>query len=223
LKEFESLRDCKSAIDYGCGEIRRKYGDILATRVAKYAGADVSEAVVNKNRSEGFRCEQVDVNTYKTPYESEEFEGAICCEVFEHLYDPLAAAKEIYRTLKSGGTLVAMVPNFGYHAWRIQALLRAQVPHEPENPKLNRHSGVHIRYFCTATFKRLLTDAGFADVVITAYDHSSIWDITRALGPIGIVSVLARKYLPRPFHLSCLQTLYPGVFAMRLKATATKA
>jgi predicted SAM-dependent methyltransferase len=221
-REFRVLKDSRSILDYGCGEISRKYGDVLATRCVLYAGADVSQSVVQRNRLDGYRCELVDPSNSKTPYAAESFEGAICCEVFEHLYDPLAAARELFRTLVPGGTLVAMVPNFGYHAWRIQAVLRAQVPHEPETPDVNRYNGVHIRYFSVKTFRRLLLDAGFSDVSISAYDTSSVWDVTRGMGPMALISDKARTSLPSCFHLTWLQTLWPGLFAMRLKAEATK-
>ena len=38
--------------------------------------------------------------------------------------------------------LVATVPNFGYHAWRLLALLRAQVPSEPEDAVGNVMAGL---------------------------------------------------------------------------------
>jgi SAM-dependent methyltransferase len=152
----------------------------------------------------------------------ESFSGAICSEVLEHLFDPLAAIREINRVMKPGGALVVTVPNFGYHAWRLMALLRAQVPSEPEDPKRNRYNGVHIRYFSTLTLRRLLRDGGFHQITVESFDTSSIWDVFYAAGSFGMVSEWAQQHLPRPFHLGFLEKIWPAVFAKRLCAIAYK-
>jgi hypothetical protein len=81
---------------------------------------------------------------------------------------------------------------------------------------------VHIRYFCAATLKRLAQDAGFESVEITSFDDSSVWDITRGLGPIAHVSDFARNNLPGIFHLRFLQDIWPGLFAYRIRVVARK-
>ncbi len=221
-REFSPLRQCSKILDYGCGMVSRKYGDVLAKSCDEYVGADVSPYVVAKNKEDGFHSCTIDPQGGSIDLPDSHFDGAVCCEVLEHLYDPLAAAREIHRLLKPSGTVIAMVPNFGYHAWRVQALLRAQVPHEPEDSRVNKYNGVHIRYFSMLTFKRLLLDAGFSDVKVAAYDFSSVWDVTRGLGPLARISDWARNHLPQALQLTWLQDLYPNLFAMRLKAVAIK-
>jgi SAM-dependent methyltransferase len=221
-REFRLLKGCSRILDYGCGPISRKYGDVLARSCQQYTGADVSNYIVSQNQKEGYECLTIHTSDSSIGLPDATFDGAVCCEVFEHLYDPLLAAKEIHRLLKPGGKLVAMVPHFGYHAWRLQAFLRAQVPHEPENPQINRHNGVHIRYFSMLTFQRLLSDAGFHKVKVMPYDFSSVWDVTRGLGPAAKISDWARKNLPAFAHLTWLQNICPTLFAMRLKAEAVK-
>ena len=142
--------------------------------------------------------------------------------MFEHLFDPLQSARELHRVLKPGGVLLATVPNFGYHPHRLTALLRAQVPSEPEDFRRNRYNGVHIRFFSKLNFKRLLRDAGFVNIAIGSFDDSSIWDVTRCAGPFAAISDFARMHLPAPFHLRFLQDIWPNVFAMRLRALAHK-
>jgi SAM-dependent methyltransferase len=199
-----------SVLDYGCG-LGYAYQRQLRAVVSRYVAADVSSMAVENARSKGLEAVQVNPT-----------DGAVCLEVFEHLFDPLSAARELHRVLKPGGVLVATVPNFGYHAWRFLAFLRAQVPHEPENSKVDRYKGVHIRFFSKLNFKRLLRDAGFENIKIGSYDNASVWDIFLAMGHIAYISKLAHQYLPSFLHLRFLQDVWPNVFAMRLRAVAYK-
>ncbi|MEX1048178.1 MAG: class I SAM-dependent methyltransferase [Akkermansiaceae bacterium] len=212
--------DAKSILDYGCG-LGHAYQRKLAEG-RSYSGADVSSTALDDVSKKGFQHFAIDSGNGMIGSEDEQFDGATSVEVFEHLMDPLAAAKELFRVLRPGGKLVATVPNFGYHPWRLMALLRAEVPTEPENRTVNRHNGVHIRYFCPRTLKRLLTDAGFTDVKIDSFDDATVWDVFRGMGPLSHISDFARRHFPTPFHLRYLQDIAPSVFAYRLRAVAAK-
>lgn len=212
----------ESILDYGCG-IGRTYRPKLSLAVKKYSVADVSRFALQSLEEFGHTPYLINPDNSTIPAEAGSFDGVCSMEVLEHLTDPLAAAREMHRVLKPGGTLVSTVPNFGYHAWRLMALFRAQVPSEPERPAENRFNGVHIRFFSSTSFKRLFLDAGFRDVQISSFDDSSIWDVTRAFGPAAIISDWARKHLPPVLHLRFLQDIFPGLFAYRLRAVATKA
>jgi SAM-dependent methyltransferase len=212
------LKGRDEILDYGCG-LGFGYQKHLASAVKRYVGADISPVAVEDARRKGF-------DAYLLSSEGDvslpdgSFDGAVCCEVFEHLWDPLAAATEIHRLMRPNGVLVASVPNFGYLPWRLLALLRAQVPLEPEPG--NRYRGVHIRFFSMLMFKRLLRDAGFQDIAIRGWDHCSIWHVFWAAGHLGKVADCADRYLPRPFHLPFLKHIWPSVFGQRLIATARK-
>jgi SAM-dependent methyltransferase len=216
------LLGLERVLDYGCG-LRSGYQGALASAVKEYVGADVSGVALARTRERGFKALPIAPQTGIIGVSDTTFDGAVCMEVFEHLFDPLQAAKELHRILKPGGVLVATVPNFGYHAWRLQALLRAQVPSEPEHPRKNRYNGVHIRFFSKLTFTRLLRDAGFIDVQIGSFDDASIWDVFWAAGPLACVSTFASNHFSRFVHLRFLQDLWPNVFAKRLRAIARKA
>ena len=207
-----------SVLDYGCGE-GCSYQRRLAGVVKTYVGADVAEVARADARQKGLATLKIDPETSGIDSPDNRFDGAACIEVLEHLFDPLKAAREINRVLKPGGVLVATVPNFGYHAWRMLALLRAQVPLEPHS---NRYDGVHIRFFSKLLFTRLFQDAGFVDIKIGSYDQASIWDVFWATGILGGISNSAKKYLPGFMHLRFLQDVWPNIFAVRLRATAWK-
>jgi SAM-dependent methyltransferase len=208
-------------LDYGCG-LGLNYQRSLAGSVKEYVGADISGNALNDAASKGYYTLKIGAEG-QVKADSDSFDGAACSEVFEHLFDPLSAAREINRVLKPGGVLVATVPNFGYLAWRLQALIRARVPSEPENPKANFFNGVHIRYFNKATFSKLFRDAGFIDVRVGSFDNSSIWDIFWAFSYMGYISQFARDYLPSFLHMRFLQDLAPSLFAYRLRAVGRKS
>jgi SAM-dependent methyltransferase len=219
-KVLGPLRGLGKVLDYGCG-LGLNYQRSLAASTNDYVGADISENALKDAASKGYHTLKIGQNG-QVNADSESFDGAVCSEVFEHLFDPLSAAREIHRVIKPGGVLVATVPNFGYLAWRLQALFRARVPSEPENPKANFFNGVHIRYFNKATFSRLLKDAGFVDVRVGSFDNSSIWDIFWAFSYMGYISQFARDYLPPFFQMRFLQNLVPSLFAYRLRAVGRK-
>lgn len=214
---FDVLKGRRRLLDYGCG-MGYGYQRPLSRIVQKYIGADVSEKAVLDACSKGLEAVMISDNG-KTEIPDGSCDGAVCSEVFEHLWDPLAAAKELHRVLEPGGMLVATVPNFGYFPWRLLALLRAQVPLEPET---DRYRGVHLRFFSLLMFRRLLQDAGFKEVKIYGWCDCSVWHVFRCAGPFGKISDWAAKRIPAPLHLKFLMGVWPNLFAERLRAVAIK-
>lgn len=208
-------------LDYGCG-VGHKYRRHLLASCSDYFGADVSEVALESVRAMGGQPLRIDTEAGSLESASEFFDGGVCSEVFEHLFDPLKAAKEIHRVLKPGAPFVVTVPNFGYHPWRLMALLRARVPDEPEDPVANPFNGVHIRYFSVWTLRRMLEMAGFRDVSVDPYIRGSVWDIFRVLGPLSRITRLANRFLPEILHLRFLSDVFPSLFAARIRAVCHK-
>ena len=222
MRGIEPLFGLERVLDYGCG-MGDPYQRRLSASVKQYVAADVSPRALSSARERGFEALAIDPQTGQIEAPDASFDGALSVEVLEHLFDPLAAARELHRVLKPGGLVIVTVPNFGYHECRLLALLRAQVPSEPEQPKINRFNGVHIRYFSKLMLTRLLRDAGFHDIRVTGFADSSIWDLLRVAGPLGHVSTLARENLPPLVNLRFMQDVWPNFFAKHLRAVARKA
>lgn len=220
-KVFGTLIGRERVLDYGCG-LGHAYQKLLAGAVKSYTGADVGPMALADARQKGFEAFQIDSDNGTINSPENVFDGATCVEVFEHLFDPLQSARELHRVLKPGGVVIATVPNFGYHAWRLLALLRAQVPSEPENQTVNRYNGVHIRFFSRLMLRRLMRDAGFTNITVGSFDDSSVWDVFKAAGHFGHLSDFARKNFAGPLHLRFMQDVWPNVFAMRLRVVAYK-
>ena len=216
-KYFGLLNGKKRVLDYGCG-MGFGYQRHLAGCVKEYVGADVSDTALEASKKRGLAAVKISEDS-TTPLVANSFDAAVCSEVFEHLWDPLAAARELHRILEPGGMLVASVPNFGYLPWRLMALLRAQVPMEPD---INRFRGVHIRFFSLYMFRRLLLEAGFKDVQVSGWCNSSIWDAFWCAGPYSKVAYWCHDHVPRPLHLPVLGRCFPSVFSERLLAVAIK-
>lgn len=214
------LKETKSVLDYGCG-LGYSYQRQLCTFVDSYTGADVSDFVLENLRKKNLKGLKIrEDSTLDVPDET--FDAAICSEVFEHLYDPLAAAKELFRVIRPGGIFVATVPHFGYLPWRLRALLRAQVWSEPETED-NPFKGVHIRYFSIRMFRRLLELSGFSEIQIVPFDRNSIYDLGFALGrPLSSLTNWCDTHLPSWTKLQYLEHLCPTLFAKRLRAIAMK-
>jgi len=124
-------------LDVGCGE--SPYAHLL-TSGASYTGIDIVYAdqfgMTRKN----------DIMTFDgrvLPFSNEYFDHVICTEVIEHVEDPNAFVAELWRVLKSSGTLVATIP------------CSARVHHEPFD----------YQRFTSWGLKRLFAE--FRDVNIT--------------------------------------------------------
>jgi SAM-dependent methyltransferase len=202
-------REGSSWLDVGCGDALTA-GPALIERGARYTGVDISEAGVERARANGFEARVIE-DAGHLPFADGGFDGVICAEVFEHLFDPRAAAAEIFRVLRPGGVLFATVPNAAY--WRRRAELAFCGRFDPIGDHLSVPEpwrDPHIRFFTPKTLAAMLRLEGF-EVQVLGQDGAFVRDWPK------VGRRLARD--PSPVYRR-LERRFPGPFAMRLRAIA---
>lgn len=165
---FESVTPEIRCLDLGCGT-GNSYAAELRRRGVSYVGVDISPQAVETARGQGINA-QVITDAAELPFADDSFDLVICVEVFEHLFAPHHAAREIRRVLRPGGRLVASTPNVAY--WRLRANMLVGVwnPVGDELAVEQPWRDPHIRFFTPRTLKRMLQMAGFSAVSTGAHN-----------------------------------------------------
>ena len=97
-----------------------------------------------------------DIEQYPYPVEPG-FDVVVCSETLEHIYDPLAVTKEIYRLLRPGGTYIVSTPNFDFVDHYINNFREV---HFASNKPWTKE---HIHWYTLESHVDLLSLAGFKD------------------------------------------------------------
>jgi ubiquinone/menaquinone biosynthesis C-methylase UbiE len=91
-------------LDVGCGQ--SPYRFLLNRSTTRYHGIDIEDA-------EKFDYSNPDVTPFNgrdIPFGNDKFDGLICTEVLEHVFDHAKLISEIHRVLKPGGRAIVTVP-----------------------------------------------------------------------------------------------------------------
>jgi len=107
----------KRILEIACG--RGGFSRLLGSRDASVCGADFSASAVAiaKERLLGHPAladsvTYVQADAQNMPFDENSFDIVISCETIEHVPDPRAAVREMYRVCKPGGTLYLTTPNY---------------------------------------------------------------------------------------------------------------
>jgi SAM-dependent methyltransferase len=204
------VRPGSAWLDVGCGDALTS-GPALAQRGAAYMGVDISEAGVEQALKNGFEAQIIE-DAAHLPFADGRFDGVICVEVFEHLFDPRSAASEIYRVLGSGGVLFATVPNAAYWRRRAELLLGRFDPIGDDLSVDEPWRDPHIRFFTRKTLRSMLQLEGF-EVKVAGHGGYLVRDLPK-VGP-RLTRSSSRMY-------RSLERRFPGLLALRLQALASK-
>lgn len=169
------LKPQGKVLDIGCGD--GSYSKWASE--FNWTGIDVNEETT------GYNGTRLIGDIEKFPYALDEgsFDGVLCSEVLEHLWNPEGVHKEAYRVLKKGGVYAISTPNFSWIEHMISGW--SQVLY---NPTGATHTKEHIRFYDVDTHVRMLTAAGFkvldfmgADLQFGPFFQEARWILKESL------------------------------------------
>jgi len=120
------------------------------------AGIEMDPAAANMASKILDDVVQGNIESIDLPYEENSFDCILFADVLEHLVDPLAVLKRTRKLLKSGGTIVASLPNVQYFGL-IHHLVEGNWTYQDEGI-LDR---THLRFFTYREIVKLFNAAGY--------------------------------------------------------------
>lgn len=162
------------ALDYSLADLKDVSGLFAAMREADEAPAGTTATTVN---GDGTRL----------PFPDDTFDRIICSEVMEHIPDDAAAARELARVLKPGGTIAVTVPT-----WLPEKVCWA-INDEYHAPFVE---GGHVRIFTAGALRNRFRGAGLVPGELHHAHalHSPYWWLKCAVGPTNDDHPLVKAY-----------------------------
>jgi SAM-dependent methyltransferase len=179
-------------LDVGCGEGRHCFGAL--ERGARVVGLDLDRDSLRKGhgplraraRELGGVGAMLRGDAFHLPFADARFDRAICSEVMEHVHDFPAAARELARVVRPGGTVAVTVPTA-----TSEALYLRLGDDYFESP------GGHIRIFRPRDLAAALRGAGLAPSGIGFAHgfHTPYWALRSIVGlPRSDANPLVQAY-----------------------------
>lgn len=183
--------DSKEILDVGCG--RGMVMAYLSDAGYSVEGCDLATDAIAGLRAEGYEVFIFDIEQDDLP---KKYDGILCLEVLQQVFDPVNALRKFARSLNNDGFLIVSVPN-EFHLWSRMRLLFGK-------SHLGRFDESHIRLFTHARAKELFEQAGIE--IERVISVSLVPPGLKLLSGLG--GMLARLF-PSLFSLSQIYRIKP--------------
>ncbi len=90
-------------------------------------------------------------------YPAEYFDIILCADVLEHFVDPWHVVRQLHHYLKTGGLIIASIPNIRFYKTLATILLKGDFRYEEAGGILDN---THLRFFCKRNMLDLFTSSG---------------------------------------------------------------
>jgi SAM-dependent methyltransferase len=153
IMSLKYIMGSNNILEIGCGT-----GTLLDLITGKrVCGVDISKTAIHYAVTKGIEGYVVDIDRQDLPFKDNEFDGILCVEVLEHLFDPVHALAEANRVLDNGAKLVVTVPNIGYYQYRLLHLFGTFTDLHGNGLVVDEH----IRFYTQASMRKLIETCGF--------------------------------------------------------------
>lgn len=143
-------------LDIGCAD--GKISLQIKNKTNIVYGCDRKKKLLNVAKQKGIKTKLCDLER-EIPFPDRTFDGAVCLEVIEHVYNTDLLLSEINRVLKNNGYLVLSTPDICAFRNRLRILFGKQPCYFGPSPY--GRGGLHIRVFNKKSLVGLLEKHGF--------------------------------------------------------------
>lgn len=171
------LPEGSRCVDVGCGA--GGLGPLLAEKFSFVSGVDLSLTLARAASARRMQPLCADLDEGDLPFTDASFDAAVCCDVMEHVFDPVLFVRRVVRILRPGGTFVVSVPNIRYLP-RLLTLAGGYFPRTTGDP--NGYDGGHLHYFTTRNVAEVFAAAGLER--IESYGFNA--DPSRRARPVSL-------------------------------------
>lgn len=182
-----------TALEVGCGagvtlEWLKSAGICNYTIGVEY---DPLAAVEAEKRVDMIYCGDIGAIDLDIPPESVDL--LLCLDVLEHLPDPWAVMKKLYRLVRPGGTVVVSLPNVRY--WKVSVPLLFSDKWQYTNAGVLDRT--HLRFFVKQTASELVEQSGFTleKMISTGLGRSKRSQCVNGLLPDFIINLLSYQFV----------------------------
>jgi len=147
-------------LDVGCGS--GGFGPLLRTRFRFVTGVDLSLSLAREASARQVIAVNADLDDGELPYADTCVDAVTCCDVLEHVFDPVRFVRRVCRVIRPGGQFAVSVPNIRYWSRVRSLLLGGYFPRTTGDP--NGYDGGHLHYFATRNLVEVLASGPFRDI-----------------------------------------------------------